>query len=93
MYFAFCILWPDEQRRNSSSISQLPLELRSQLVALEAERENEVHAYELGDLVHIRGKLKLFRDMMEVVAYYHRILKVAQRIVAHTIVMGAFCWC
>ena len=91
MYFAFCILWPDEQRRNSSSISQLPPELRAQLAGLEVERENEVPAYELGDLVHIRGKLKLFRDMMEVVAYYHRILELAQRIMAHVIVMGAFC--
>ena len=69
--------------KNSNSVSKMHPELQSQLAALKEERENAVCAYELGDLVHIRGKLKLFRDMMEIVAYYHCILAMSTKIIVH----------
>ncbi|XP_070205025.1 CST complex subunit STN1-like [Littorina saxatilis] len=60
--------WNNDEQGNTAGFSP---ELCSLLESLEKERKEEVGAYELGDLVHVRGKLKLFRDMMEIVAHYH----------------------
>ncbi|KAL8561074.1 hypothetical protein ACOMHN_031018 [Nucella lapillus] len=61
----------DGPGQSCSSTSQLPGELQSDLATLRAERERDTPVYELGDLIHVRGKLKQFRDLMEIVAYYH----------------------
>ncbi|XP_076434907.1 CST complex subunit STN1-like [Babylonia areolata] len=49
---------------------QLSPELWSELVALRTERESDTATFDLGDLLHVRGKLKQFRDLVEIVAYY-----------------------
>ncbi|WAR23446.1 STN1-like protein, partial [Mya arenaria] len=49
----------------------LPGPLQEKLAALEAQESSQEHGYQFGDLVHAKGKLKIFREKMEVVAIYH----------------------
>ncbi|XP_025091140.1 CST complex subunit STN1-like [Pomacea canaliculata] len=49
----------------------LPTELQSRLTRWQQEIE-VASGYQLGHLIHVRGKLKVYRGMMEIVASYHR---------------------
>ncbi|PVD31311.1 hypothetical protein C0Q70_06723 [Pomacea canaliculata] len=52
----------------------LPTELQSRLTRWQQEIE-VASGYQLGHLIHVRGKLKVYRGMMEIVASYHLILQ------------------
>lgn len=52
----------------------LPEVLRKKMSVVLMSEAKKKEGYSLGDLVHIRGKIKIFRGEREVVASYHSIL-------------------
>lgn len=52
----------------------LPEVLRKKMSGVLMSEAKKKEGYSLGDLVHIRGKIKIFRGEREVVASYHSIL-------------------
>lgn len=52
----------------------LPEVLRKKMSGVLMSEAKKKEGYSLGDLVHIRGKIKIFRGEWEVVASYHSIL-------------------
>jgi len=55
--------------------ASLPDVLQERLASVDQERTGLEAGYQLGDLVHMKGKLKTFRNNMELVANYHSMLK------------------
>ncbi|KAK7488226.1 hypothetical protein BaRGS_00020533, partial [Batillaria attramentaria] len=80
-----CCCWKQPFSRNdqqssetaTTSLTQLPAGLHARLNMMMVEEKRKAEGYELGDLLHIRGKLKTFRSMMEIVASYHHILMIS----------------
>ncbi|XP_052256103.1 CST complex subunit STN1-like isoform X2 [Dreissena polymorpha] len=68
-----CCTWKDSYNKTNTPINKtsLPDCLREKLISLETQTSLQEQGYQLGDLVHIKGKLKIFREKMEVVATYH----------------------
>lgn len=52
-----------------SSFLELPSDLQRLAARITDQKEHE--GYNLGDLIRVRGKIKVFRDQREVVARYH----------------------
>jgi len=52
----------------------LPSVLAEHLSQLERGEEEVREGYNLGDYIHVKGKVKLYRDKKEIVASYHSIL-------------------
>lgn len=52
----------------------LPKILKEKMSSIMVSERTKREGYDLGDLVHIRGKIKIFRGEREVVASYHSIL-------------------
>ena len=53
---------------------KLPSVLAEHLSQLERGEEEVREGYNLGDYIHVKGKVKLYRDKKEIVASYHSIL-------------------
>ncbi|XP_052774308.1 CST complex subunit STN1-like isoform X2 [Mya arenaria] len=68
-----CCIWkqPFDNYKTHIQRGSLPGPLQEKLAALEAQESSQEHGYQFGDLVHAKGKLKIFREKMEVVAIYH----------------------
>ena len=55
-------------------LKSLPASLIKRAEELTLENEDNLEGYSLGNAIHVKGKIKIFRDFKEIVALYHGIL-------------------
>lgn len=63
----YCITGAPLQKEN------LPEALATKLSELETAEEEARQGYNLGDYIHVKGKIKVFREKKEIVAAFHSI--------------------
>ncbi|XP_067680004.1 CST complex subunit STN1-like isoform X2 [Haliotis asinina] len=68
-----CCCWkPDLRHRGDETMSSLlPSSLQKKLCDIQDEEKQATSGYSHGDLVHIKGKVKVFREVNEITALYH----------------------
>ncbi|XP_046569759.1 CST complex subunit STN1-like [Haliotis rubra] len=68
-----CCCWkPDLGRTgDETTYSSLPPSLLKKLCDIQGEEKQATSGYTHGDLVHIKGKVKVFREVNEITALYH----------------------
>lgn len=68
------VLFSEDIETTFQRCRNLPEVLRKKMSGVLMSEAKKKEGYSLGDLVHIRGKIKIFRGEREVVASYHSIL-------------------
>ena len=58
----------------SGTTDDLPGALLNKLSEIDMDNGNSEQGYSLGQTIHVKGKIKIFRETKEIVAYYHSIL-------------------
>ncbi|XP_062587423.1 CST complex subunit STN1-like isoform X1 [Saccostrea cucullata] len=66
---------PEEMEHLIKGGSKLPKVLKEKVSAIMMSQSKMNEGYSLGDLVHIRGKIRIFREVREVMASYHNKLE------------------
>ncbi|XP_046365716.2 CST complex subunit STN1-like isoform X1 [Haliotis rufescens] len=71
------LAWPDDDirvmdvRGDETMYSTLPVSLQKKVCDIQDEEKQATSGYSHGDLVHIKGKVKVFREVNEITALYH----------------------
>ncbi|XP_046365717.2 CST complex subunit STN1-like isoform X2 [Haliotis rufescens] len=68
-----CCCWkPDRGHSGDETMySTLPVSLQKKVCDIQDEEKQATSGYSHGDLVHIKGKVKVFREVNEITALYH----------------------
>ena len=59
-------------------LKDLPVSLLNKAKELSLDNEENLEGYSLGQTIHVKGKVKIFRENKEIVALYHSILCMSQ---------------
>ena len=59
----------------SDTTHDLPSALLDKITEIDADNESSAQGYSLGQTIHVKGKIKIFREAKEIVAFYHSIFQ------------------
>ena len=67
-----CACWkPHEVNFNSPALEELPWQLVEKLQQVSRQQEASRSSFGLGELLHVRGKIKIYQDKKELACSYH----------------------